>query len=230
MREREALYWPSPKSSSSLGRKVLTSIKVFPSLRQRVTHLSSLNTTLHTAPQGSDNSLTKSPVRKSIDPTRSVSAGRFAFRRWRKERERECVPQSLILPSLPPVTMNLSSTCKQVTELSCAHNRWIVSKVERSKTITRPSEPPVIKVGGVAGADAEEGDEGRRTSWPTREVWPWRRARNSLEILVNWRVSSNLQETITRDELKLYPVSALQILTVESREPVTTRIPSNATA
>lgn len=91
--------------------------------------------------------------------------------------------------------MNLSSTCKQVTELSCAHNRWIVSKVERSKTITRPSEPPVIKVGGVAGADAEEGDEGRRTSWPTREVWPWSRARNSLQILVNWRVSSKFLET-----------------------------------
>ena len=43
-------------------------------------------------------------------------------------------------------------------------------------------------------------------------------------------IESQLTFKVEREGDEAHPVSALQIRTVESREPVTTRIPSNATA
>lgn len=78
------------------GIAYLTSMIVLPLRLHSRTHLSSLKVTLQTASHGSASSLISLPVGRS---------------------------QSLTLPSFPPVTMNCSLNCRQVTELSCAHSR-----------------------------------------------------------------------------------------------------------
>ena len=114
-------------------------------------------------------------------------------------------------PSFPPDKMNRWSNCRHVTELSWAHKRSRQFIVARLNTMIRPSEPPVVRISSVSW------------SWPTSDVWPWRRAIHSLRVsLVFSRTDTGAGRT--------HPVLADQTRMVESALPATILRPSKATA
>lgn len=125
----------SPDPPSLGGAKSHTSIVVRLPRLAMTTHRSLSNATRHTASAGWLSSRISMPVVRS---------------------------QILTRPSLPPLTIRLSSNWREVTLLSCAASRWIGELEMRDQTRTDPSDPPVTSV------------EERICSWPTKEVWPWR--------------------------------------------------------
>lgn len=129
-------------STMQRGRRQQTSIIVLEVRIAKITAFSSSNATLHTASAGLESSQTRRPVRRS---------------------------QTLTRPSLPPLTMRVSSNCSEVTLLSWAARRWTHAFLSRLHTRTEPSDPPVTSV------------VPRICSWPTSEVWPCKTAKQVLK-------------------------------------------------
>jgi hypothetical protein len=182
--------WPRSQRfqlEGSSGTKLNSSNTVLPFLLHKTAHMSFLNVTLHTASEGFDSSRIKFPV---------------------------LISHSLTLPSLPPDRMNRSSNCNDVTELSWAQMRWRHLYVERSKMMTRPSDPPVTRISPES------------CNCPTSDVCPCSRAIHSLQDVQEYQFDS-IGSSIPG---MTHPVAADQTRTVESKLPVATFSPSNATS
>lgn len=97
--------------------------------------------------------------------------------------------------------------------------------MRRENVMTRPSEPPVARIGWGEWEEERDGEGGESWSWQTRAVCPGRRAIQCLDSIMS---ELGLRMAGVGGKVT-YPVSASQTRTVVSNPPLAIRTPSNAT-